>query len=252
MQLGCLQGIPLIRSGDCLADAIATAADNSDYQPQPGDILVVAQKIVSKAEGRLVALSEVTVSAEAKALAAQADKDPRLAQLILDESKAVLRVKPGVIVVEHRLGTILANAGIDGSKIAAADSFEQLLLWPVDPDASAEALSKALSARWGIDLPVIINDSIGRAWRMGTVGHAIGCYGIDPLWNQVGDLDLFDKPLRVTEVASADAIAAAACLVQGEGREGTPVVWVRGCPAKFEKPRGANALLRRSEQDMFR
>ena len=252
MQLGCLHGIPLMKSGDCLVDAIANAADTSGYQPEPGDVIVVAQKIVSKVEGRLVALADVEVTPEAEALAEQADKDPRLAQLILDESKAVLRVKPGVIVVEHRLGTILANAGIDGSNIAAAGSTEQVLLWPVDPDASAKALSKALSERWGIDLPVIINDSIGRAWRMGTVGHAIGCYGIDPLWNQVGDLDLFDKPLRVTEVASADAIAAAACLLQGEGREGTPVVWVRGCPVSCHPSRGAGALLRKPEQDMFR
>lgn len=252
MQLEVLQGMPMVQAGDSLPDLIIHATEQSGWLPHLGDVLVVAQKIVSKAEGRLVRLNQVSPGAEAQALAASAHKDPRLVQLILDESKAVIRVRPGVLIVEHRLGPILANAGIDASNIEQAADRESVLLWPRDPDDSARSLSLALARHFGVSLPVIINDSIGRAWRLGTVGHAIGCYGIDPLWNQVGQTDLMGNTLRVTEPATADALAAAASLMQGEASEGTPVVWVRDCPVKTTFPRPATALLRPLGQDMFR
>lgn len=245
-----LEGIPLVAPGDDLVSLIVAAS--CDVSPSPGDVLVVAQKVVSKAEGRLVRLADVTPGDRAVALAAETGKDPRQVELILSESKAVVRVKPGVIVVEHRLGTILANAGIDASNIEQSTDDPAVLLWPEDPDASAQRLADGLTAHFGFPVPVIINDSIGRAWRLGTIGHAIGCAGLDPLWNQVGGSDLMGNTLRVTEPATADALAAAAALVQGEAAEGLPVVWVRGCPLKTENPRPASALLRDPEMDMFR
>lgn len=252
MELGALQHVPMVKAGDCLADIIIRAAHRSSYVPQPGDALVVAQKVVSKAEGRLRLLADVEVTAAATALASEVDKDPRLVQLILDESRSIIRARPGVIIAEHKLGHILANAGIDASNIEQRTGSEQVLLWPEDPDASAERLSIALEAHYGFEFPVVINDSMGRAWRLGTVGHAIGCYGIDPLWSQVGEFDLMGNVLKVTEPATADALAAAAALLQGEAGEGQPIVYVRDCPVKTTDPRPATALLREVARDMFR
>jgi len=206
---------------------------------------------VSKAEDRLVALAAVSPSTAAVKLAEETGKDARLVELILSESTAIVRSRPGLIIAEHRCGHVLANAGIDASNIAQDDG-EQVLLWPEDPDVSATDLHQRYTKAYGFRVPVIINDSMGRAWRLGTTGHAIGVAGLDPLWNQVGEHDLYGNELRVTEPATADGLAAAAALVQGEAAEGSPVVWIRGCPRSSGEARSSRALLRPHSADMFR
>jgi coenzyme F420-0:L-glutamate ligase/coenzyme F420-1:gamma-L-glutamate ligase len=244
-----LSPFPLVQPGDDLAALISDRL--ADLGPAPGDVLVVAQKVVSKAEGRYVRLAEVEPGAEAIALAEQADKDPRLAQLILDESVEVLRVRPGVIIVEHRCGWVHANAGIDRSNIPSDDSDPSVLLLPEDTDRSARELAERLVERFGLQLPVIINDSAGRAWRQGTVGFALGSSGIEPLSNQVGDPDLYGRPLETTEVAVVDELAAAASLVMGQAAEASPVVLLRGTRWSPSSA-GSGTLLRDRALDMFR
>ncbi len=217
-------------------------------------VLVVAQKVVSKAEGRLVYLHDVEVTGEAQQLADETGKDPRVVELILRESQSVLRARPGLIIAEHRTGHILANAGIDASNtgVDASTSDDVVLLWPDDPDASARGLSEAVSQALGYHVPVVINDSLGRPWRMGTVGFAIGVSGLEPVWDQVGEQDLDGRTMQVTAPAMADALAAAASLVQGETDQGTPIVWAEGCPLRVSDVASSAALLRAVQQDMFR
>lgn len=246
-----LLGFPLVEPGDDLVQLCVDALQDNALSLQAGDVLVVAQKIVSKAENRYVRLADVNVSAEAYALAAQAGKDPRQVQLILQESKSVLRVRPGVIIVEHRNGYVHANAGIDKSNIRRDAEDPRVLLLPADPDASARALRLGLAQRCGIAPQVIINDSMGRAWRNGTVGLAIGTAGLQPLHNQIGDTDMFGNVLEVTEPAVADELAAGASLVMGQAAEACPVVLARGArlrPAEV----GSGGLLRDRAIDMFR
>lgn len=243
-------GLPLVGPGDDLAALVAGALRAAGLAPAGGEVIAVAQKIVSKAEGRVVDLRTVTPSPEAQALAARADKDPRVAELILRESRRIVRVARGVIIAEHRTGTVLANAGIDRSNVAGADS---ALLWPVDPDAAARALRAALAAAFGVPLGVLITDSVGRAWRLGTVGHAIGAAGVTAVLDLRGRPDLFGRQLQVSEVAVADSLAAGAVLAMGEGAEGTPVVVIRGAPlADGAGDAGAGAVLRAPDTDLFR
>lgn len=245
-------GLPEVQPGDDLAGLIAEAMRRADLGLRTGDVVVVAQKIVSKAEGRIVELATVEPGAEAARLAAECDKDPRLVELVLRESTEVLRTVPGVIIVEHRLGLVLANAGIDQSNLRPGDDHGHALLLPEDPDASAAALREALAADFGIeDLGVIVNDSVGRAWRLGTVGLAIGVAGMTALWDLRGDRDLFGRELQVSETAIADQVASAAQVVQGEGNEGMPVVRVRGL-ARLGPAQTARQLLRPRDQDLFR
>ncbi len=251
VQLIPLQGFPRVMPGDDLARQLADSLADNGLSLQSGDILVVAQKVVSKAENRYVRLAEVEPSERARELARQAGKDPRQVELVLRESREVLRVRPGVIVVEHRNGFVHANAGIDRSNIPNPADDPQLLLLPEDPDASARALRRSLGVLCGVAPQVIINDSAGRAWRNGTVGIAIGCAGLEPLHNQVGELDLYGNRLEVTEPAVADELAAAASLVMGQAAEGCPVVLVRGCRVT-ESDAGSGSLLRDRAMDMFR
>jgi coenzyme F420-0:L-glutamate ligase/coenzyme F420-1:gamma-L-glutamate ligase len=246
-----LQGIPEVEPGDDLVQLIRDALAANGLRLEQGDVLVLAQKIVSKAEGRYVRLAEVTVSPEAERLAARADKDPRQVQLILDESREVLRVRPGVIIVEHRNGYVHANAGIDRSNIPRDEADPRVLLLPLDPDASALALRRGLGDTEGIAPQVIINDSVGRAWRNGTVGMAIGTAGLKPLYNQVGELDRFGNVLEVTEPAVADELAAAASLVMGQAAESCPVVLARGAAIGYSEG-GSASLLRDRSIDLFR
>jgi coenzyme F420-0:L-glutamate ligase/coenzyme F420-1:gamma-L-glutamate ligase len=246
-----LAGFPLVEPGDDLAGLIAESLAQNALRPGTGDVLVLAQKIVSKAEGRYVRLAEVTPGPEALALAAKADKDPRLVELILAESNEVIRVRPGVIIVEHRNGYVLANAGIDRSNIASSPEDPRVLLLPEDADRSAARLRTELGGLLDSELPVLINDSVGRAWRNGTVGIAIGCAGFDPLNNQVGERDLFGNVLEVTEPAIADELAAAASLVMGQAAEACPAVLARGV-AVTRSDGDARALLRDKTLDMFR
>lgn len=250
LELFPLMGLPMVEPGDDVAGLIAEGIRANGLVLSEGDVVVIAQKIISKAEGRYARLSDVDVSERADEIAVQADKDPRLVQLILDESVDILRVRPGVVIVEHRNGYILANAGIDRSNISSDPRDPRVLLLPVDPDASARAISRALSV--GEFKPqVIVNDSLGRAWRNGTTGIAIGTAGLDPLYNQIGGEDLFGNVLEVTEPAVADELAAAASLVMGQAAEGCPVVLVRGASLARANV-GSGGLIRDKALDMFR
>ena len=220
---------------------------------QDGDILVLAQKIVSKAEGRLVNLAEVKASELAVELGAQIDKDARLVELVLQESREVLRTRPGTIIVEHRLGFVCANAGIDHSNVAGTGNADEewVLLLPEDPDGSAQRIRRGLEGTCGVRLGVMIIDSHGRAWRQGTVGAAIGLSGMPGLVDLRGTPDLFDYTLRITQVGAADELAAAASLLMGQAAERTPAVHVRGFPYPLREG-SITELLRPREQDLFR
>ena len=248
-----LPGLPLISPGDDLALLILQVLDRAQLALADGDILVLAQKIVSKAEGRLVDLTLVTPSPRALELAERTAKDPRLVEVILSESSQVLRTRPGVIVVEHRLGFICASAGVDHSNVHedTGKAEDWVLLLPENPDASASALRQRLEAASGAHLGVLIIDSHGRAWRMGTVGVAIGISGLPGLVDMRGWADLFDFRLQITQVGVADELAAAASLVMGQASEGTPVVHVRGFPYPLREA-SLGELIRPRDQDLFR
>lgn len=243
-----LGGIPMVGAGDDLAAIILAALRASERSLQAGDVVVLAQKIVSKAEGRTVDLRTVTPSARALKLGEACEKDPRLVELILCESTDVLRHRPGVIIVAHRLGMVLANAGIDRSNVGGED---HALLLPVDPDRSSADIRRKLSDATGVDVGVMIIDSIGRAWRNGTVGTAIGVSGLPGLLDLRGRPDLFGRALETTEVGHADELAAAASLVMGQSGEGRPVVLARGLG--YERRDGSGQeLIRAREKDLFR
>jgi coenzyme F420-0:L-glutamate ligase/coenzyme F420-1:gamma-L-glutamate ligase len=250
LTLTALAGLPLVEPGDDLGALLVAALRRLRIAPEDGDILVVAQKIVSKAEGRIVNLSGVVPSARAAALAKEVNKDARLVEIILSESSEVVRHRKDVLIVAHRLGFVMANAGVDQSNVAGGEG-ERVLLLPRDPDASAVALKTKLDKEFGVKLGVVINDSFGRAWRNGVVGVALGAAGVPSLRDLVGASDLFGRKIRVTEVAVADEIAAAASLLMGQAAEGQPVVHVRGlvCDAPAVP---ASALLRPKEMDLFR
>jgi coenzyme F420-0:L-glutamate ligase/coenzyme F420-1:gamma-L-glutamate ligase len=245
--------IPLIQAGDDLAEILLQSTASASIEWHDGDILVLAQKIVSKAEGRMVNLSTVWPSQAAIQLAAQCDKDPRLAELILEESRSVLRTRPGTVIVEHNLGFICANAGIDHSNVQSTGGNPEdwVLLLPQDPDLSAETIRQKLETRTGRKLGVLIIDSHGRAWRMGTVGITIGLAGLPGLADLRGQPDLFGFHLRITQVGVADELAAAASLMMGQAAEGTPAVHVRGFPYTLREA-NLQELLRPKEQDLFR
>jgi coenzyme F420-0:L-glutamate ligase/coenzyme F420-1:gamma-L-glutamate ligase len=248
-----LAGLPLIQPGDDLAALLEQALQRAGLSLQDGDIIVLAQKIVSKAEGRLVNLAGVRPSERASRLAEEIEKDPRLIELILQESRQVLRTRPGTIIVEHRLGFVCANAGIDHSNVAGTgDAAEEwVLLLPEDPDWSASGLRRRLEEGCGTRLGVMIIDSHGRAWRQGTVGVAIGLSGLPGLVDLRGQPDLFGYSLRITTVGAADELAAAASLLMGQAAEGVPAIHVRGFPYPLREGRLAE-LLRPREMDLFR
>lgn len=244
-------GVPRVRPGDDLATIVLDALAAEDEVPADGDVVVLAQKIVSKSEGRYRHLAAVTPSADAVALARAAQKDARLVELILGEAQEVLRHRPGVLVVVHRLGYVLANSGIDASNIDPDQEPDTVLLLPEDPDRSAAELRAALRARTGADIAVIINDSLGRAWRNGTMGVALGAAGIPALVDLRGRPDLFGRALRITEIGLADEVAAAASVVMGQADEGRPIVLLRGLPYDLGEGSGEE-LIRARETDLFR
>jgi coenzyme F420-0:L-glutamate ligase/coenzyme F420-1:gamma-L-glutamate ligase len=251
MTLAALQGIPQVQPGDDLASIVIVALEASQEVLADGDILVVAQKIISKAEGRIVALEDVVASERAVALAADVGKDPRQVELVLRESREIVKHRPGVLIVEQNLGLVMANAGIDHSNIESPEGREQLLLLPLDPDASCQRLRDGLRQRLGVTVGIIVNDSIGRAWRVGTVGQAIGVAGLPAVIDLRGATDLFGRELLVSEQAVADELAGAASLLQGQAAEGLPVVLIRGFVSDAPV-QGADALVRPREMDMFR
>jgi coenzyme F420-0:L-glutamate ligase/coenzyme F420-1:gamma-L-glutamate ligase len=250
-----LAGIPRVRAGDDIAALIADALQRSGLTLQSGDVLVIAQKIISKAEGRLVALASIKPSARAQTLAAEVDKDPRLVELILRESTEVVRHRKNVLVVAHRNGYVLANAGIDASNVGEGQGDDRadshVLLLPEDCNRSCQAIRRKLAEMTGVEIAVIINDSLGRAWRNGTVGTALGAAGLPALLDLAGTPDLFGRKLRTTEVGIADEIAATASLLMGQAGEGTPAVLLRGLklPARDGS---AQELIRPRAIDLFR
>jgi coenzyme F420-0:L-glutamate ligase/coenzyme F420-1:gamma-L-glutamate ligase len=244
-----LAGIPLVQEGDDLSALMEQAVARAGLSLQAGDVLVVAQKIISKSEGRVVRLRDVQPTARAVELAELTDKDPRMVQLILDESIEVVRAVPGVLIVRHRLGMIGANAGIDQSNIEHQGG-ECALLLPVDPDRSAARLRDTLQQRTGKKLGVVVSDSMNRPWRLGTMGQAIGSAGILVLDDRRGQRDLFGRELQVTMTNRADSIAAAALLVMGETTESVPAALVRGF-APEESTQAARDSIRPAVEDLF-
>jgi len=241
-------GVPEVQPGTDLSQLLIECIDAAGLELADGDVVAVAQKIVSKAENRLVDLNDVEPSPQALALAYAGGKDPRLAELILRESNRVVRDTPTVIIVEHRSGIVLANAGIDRSNVVGDD--DTVLLLPEDADVSAANLKKRLDEHFDVSIGVLITDSVGRPWRLGTTGIAIGCAGIEAMNDLRGDRDRFGRVLQVAEVATADCLAGAAGLLMGEGAEGVPVVIVRGAGAGTAD-QTARDILRPADEDLF-
>jgi coenzyme F420-0:L-glutamate ligase / coenzyme F420-1:gamma-L-glutamate ligase len=246
-----LAGVPLVKPGDDLTAIILAAVASSEEKLRDGDVLVIAQKIVSKAQNRFVQLKTVIPSPRAEQLAREVDKDPRLVELILEESTEVIRCHRNLLIVAHKLGFIMANAGIDQSNIQHGIEGGAALLLPENPDETCAQLRNSLRSRTGADVAVLINDSHGRAFRNGTVGVAIGASGLPALLDLRDTPDLYHRRLQHTQVALADEIAAAASLLMGQANEGRPIILARGVPG----PRGEGAaaeLVRPKELDLFR
>ena len=250
LSLVALPGLPLVAAGDDIASLILEALARVPMSLMAGDVVALAQKVVSKAEGRSVALAGVTPSARARELARIAGKDPRVVELMLAESTEVVRARPGVIVVRHRLGLVLANAGIDHSNVGP-DADERVLLLPSDPDRSCALLRARLREATGVDVATLIIDSLGRAWRNGTVGTAIGVSGMPGLLDLRGEPDLFGRRLQSSELGLADEVAAAASLLMGQSSESRPVVVIQGL-GYGRRDGSADELLRPAHLDLFR
>lgn len=253
MTLFAVPDMPIVRQGDDIAGLIVQRLLAGGEQLRVDDIVVIAQKIVSKAEGRLVRLNDVTPSPRAIELAAQVDKDPAIVQVILDDSRSIIRARPGLLIVEQEAGWICANAGIDHSNVAPDGEEVVVSLLPADADRSAQRIRQRLGELTGAEPAVLITDSHGRPWRIGTVGVCIGCAGLPPLWNQRGLHDLHGYELVSSEECIADELAAAASLLMGQSDEGRPVVIVRGYqipPNTQAAP--ARTIQRPAEKDAFR
>jgi coenzyme F420-0:L-glutamate ligase/coenzyme F420-1:gamma-L-glutamate ligase len=250
--LTALPDIPLVKSGDDLVLIIEEGAKRAGLGLRDGDVFVLAQKIVSKSEGRVVDLGEVVASPRANAIAKYVEKDPRFVELVLRESRKVLRMRPGLLVVEHRLGFVCANAGLDRSNVAPHSGGEdRVLMLPADPDGSCETIRQRIGQRLGVSVGVIINDSHGRAWRTGIQGVAIGVAGVPALLDMRGHPDLFDYTLQITQIGTADEMAAAASLLMGQADEGRPIVHARGFPYPL-RPGSLAELIRPEDEDAFR
>ncbi|MEW9855490.1 coenzyme F420-0:L-glutamate ligase [Novosphingobium sp. M1R2S20] len=249
-----LRGMPLVDTQSDLSREICAAIDREGEALQSGDVVVLAQKIVSKKEGRMVDLASVKPSSNAHRIATETAREPEMVQLILDESRELLRTTPVAIIARHRTGHVLANAGIDASNIEGGER-GAVLLWPQDPDACARSIRSGIAKIAGVRPAVVIADSMGRAWRIGTVGTAIGCAGLTVVEDRRGTgRDLFGRVLQATQIAVADSVAAMAALAMGEGDEGVPAVLIRGAGRWVTDEEGAGAVsgVRPVEQDMFR
>ena len=246
-----LQGIPLVQPGDDLCAIILQGLKTESISLRDGDVIVVGQKIVSKAEGRYVDLRQVRSSPKAEVLAEETGKDPRLVELILRESEEILRKREGLIIVEHNLGFVCANAGIDRSNVKMDKDGEWVLLLPENPDLSARELRDGFRRASGVDIGVLVNDSHGRPWRMGTVGISIGVAGFPALVDLRGQEDLFGYTLRSTVIGLADEISAGASALMGQATEKQPVIHVRGLPYPLREG-SLGEILREKELDLFR
>jgi coenzyme F420-0:L-glutamate ligase/coenzyme F420-1:gamma-L-glutamate ligase len=250
LEIIAIPGLPMVRAGDDVSSIIVEACQQSGLPLREGDVVVVAQKIVSKAEGRTVDLATVVPTPEAIALAAEVQKDPRIVQVVLSESVRVVRSRPNLLIMQHRLGFVMANAGVDQSNVAPSDGVQRALLLPVDPDSTAEKIRARLEEWYGVKVGCVISDSFGRPWRRGTAGVAIGCAGLPSLIDLRGQPDLFGRTLEVSIIGFADEIAAAASLLQGQAAEGQPVVIVRGLSWTAPDANVAE-LIRPPEEDLF-
>ncbi|MBM3345281.1 MAG: coenzyme F420-0:L-glutamate ligase [Betaproteobacteria bacterium] len=248
--LKALPGIPMVEPGDDVAAMVTQSLASCGESLVSGDVVVIAQKVVSKAENRYVSLAAVRPGERARELARICGKDPRFVELVLRESVEVVRCAKKVLITRNRRGHVYANAGIDQSNIESKAADPRVLLLPVDSDASAERLRAAWRERWSADVAVIINDSAGRPWRMGVTGIAIGCAGLLSLVSRIGDADLFGKPLQITEIAVADELAAAASFLMGQADEARPAVLIRGA-TWIAADSGTAPLIRRREHDLF-
>lgn len=250
MQIIAVTGIAEVMPGEIVSCVIAKALSEQQLNLDDGDVVVIAQKIISKAEGRYVALDDVVASDDAQILAKECNKDPRQMQLVLDESIEILRKRPGVVVVEHKQGFVHANAGIDKSNLVKSDK-EQVLLLPENCNVSARKVQQELSDIVQKNIAVIINDSAGRAWRVGTVGMALAAAGFNPLIDLIGAKDRVGRIMEVSQVAVADELAAAASYVMGQAAEGVPVVVIKEADVElgdFDD----SVLIRDKKTDMFR
>jgi coenzyme F420-0:L-glutamate ligase/coenzyme F420-1:gamma-L-glutamate ligase len=251
LRFSAVDGFPEVRPGDDLGALVADALKRESEPLADHDVVVVAQKIVSKAEGRLVALAGVVPSDRARELATKSRKDPRLVELVLRESTDVVRCVPDVLIVRHRLGFVVANAGVDQSNVEGDGRYALLL--PVDPDASAARLRDTIAQRLKVTVGVVLSDSVGRPWRMGVTGTCIGCAGVASLDDKRGRTDRFGRSLQVTQIAAGDGIAAAAVLAMGEADEGRPLVVARGLPREWLVGTiPAQRLVRSQAEDLFR
>jgi coenzyme F420-0:L-glutamate ligase/coenzyme F420-1:gamma-L-glutamate ligase len=250
LELFALPGLPMVRAGDDLSALISVGLERAGRRLQDRDVVVIAQKIVSKAEGRTVDLADVVPSPRAVVLAAEVGKDPRIVEVVLSDSAKVVRSRPNLMIMQHRLGFVMANAGVDQSNVAALDGRHRALLLPLDPDASAEAMRVRLADRYGARIGVVISDSFGRPWRRGTVGVAIGAAGLPSIIDLRGQPDLFGRTLEVSIIGFADEIAAAASLLQGQAAEAQPVIVLRGLTWQAPDVPVAD-VVRPPEEDLF-
>jgi coenzyme F420-0:L-glutamate ligase/coenzyme F420-1:gamma-L-glutamate ligase len=248
LELFAIPGLPMVRAGDDLPALILAGLERAGQVLRDRDVVVIAQKIVSTAEGRTVDLADVVPSPEALKLAAEVGKDPRIVEVVLSESVKVVRSRPNLMIMQHRLGFVMANAGVDQSNVAEADGHHRALLLPLDPDGSAEAIRSALASQ--ADVGVVISDSFGRPWRRGTAGVAIGSAGIPSVIDLRGQPDLFGRILEVSIIGFADEIAAAASLLQGQAAEAQPVVVLRGLIWQAPNMPVAD-VIRPPEEDLF-
>jgi len=251
LTLTSLPNIPLVMRGDDLVMIILRGLHDAHIELQDGDVLVLAQKIVSKSEGRMVRLQDVTPSPQAIELSKQSNKDARFCEVLLWDTQEVLRVRDGLIIVETKHGWVCANAGIDRSNVGPHDDEEWVLRLPEDADRSARELRERLRTLTSRDVGIIIDDTHGRAWRNGAVGVAIGVAGLPAVEDLRGKPDLFGYQLQVTTIGMADQIASAASLVQGQADEGQPIVHVRGV-IKSQRDGSASDIVRTKEHDLFR
>ena len=252
VQLLALTAVPMIKPGDDLTAVVSAALKRAGWKLQSYDVLVVAQKIVSKAENRYAYLDEVEVTEQAQKIALETDKDAPMVQLILNESTHILKTRPGLIIAQHKLGWVMANAGIDHSNIESDNARQRVLLLPVDPQSSADTLREGLRQRFACaSFGVVISDSVGRPWRLGTLGMALCASGVPGVIDRRGEADLFGRTLEVTQVGFADSVAAGAVLVMGEGSEALPLVVVRGLRWPHDE-RASCELIRDASADLFR
>ncbi len=251
LALRAVPGIPEIEPHCDLAARLLSALDAAAIELADGDVLVVAQKVVSKAEGRYLRLAEVAPSPRAVELGQRTNKDPRFVEAVLSESTEVVRAARNVLITRHRLGHVMANAGIDRSNLPQLPGEERVLLLPLDPDRSARGLRDALARARQVSVAIVISDSFGRPWRNGVVNVALGVAGLPALVDLRGGRDRHGRVLESTQVALADAVAAAGGLAMGEAAEGTPLVHIRGLHWQGSGS-DSQALLRPLAEDLFR